>query len=456
MGDGRKTKQGLEVEASSSNSCRGPGRIIILATAFFRPRGSRIASPLTAGGDYRLHEMLARAPMDSGEIYLVSSSVGLLDLTAGLGTPLHLVSVDSTFREFPKWRPLALIVQVLRGLLAAVWIVRNRSPTGITILYSSSTLPSDVIASAMARLICPSTRWVAVVHHTVQGRKGLARHNAAEVFAALFEGLVVILTGGLADTIIAISGEAHKSLSRFRRDSQPILSGLNGLDIQEIAAAGAAQLTHRPNSVIYVGRMSSQKGLSDLLGVWQVLSQRMPQTQFTLVGAADTMSRGDLRKEIAERGLDGVVSVKGVLARKDVLRLIVESSVFTTTSLAEGWSIAIMESLALGTPVVAWDLPELRHVYSEGITAVPLGSVSSFADAVERLLSNPQEQRRLGEAGRQTVAPYSWERAASAEWSILQDLSAKFRPPDDEQSSPPGVSYTGETLMLHGRPPRGG
>jgi glycosyltransferase involved in cell wall biosynthesis len=67
--------------------------------------------------------------------------------------------------------------------------------------------------------------------------------------------------------------------------------------------------------------------------------------------------------------------------------------------------VKVFESWACGIPVVCSDLPPIRPFFKDtqyGLLVKP-GSASALADAMERLLTNPAEASRMGEAGRNAV-----------------------------------------------------
>jgi glycosyltransferase involved in cell wall biosynthesis len=91
--------------------------------------------------------------------------------------------------------------------------------------------------------------------------------------------------------------------------------------------------------------------------------------------------------------------------RSDVHRLYPIMDVSVLTSLSEGLSITILESMSFGIPVVATAVggnPELvRH--GESGFLVPPKDAASFADAVGRVLGDPQLAQNLGQEGREIV-----------------------------------------------------
>ena len=91
--------------------------------------------------------------------------------------------------------------------------------------------------------------------------------------------------------------------------------------------------------------------------------------------------------------------------REDVPELLSLFDVFALPSLSEGLSIALLEAMAAGKPVVATNVGGNPELIIDGETGllVPAGDAGSLATAIGALLSDPAEARRLGANGMDRV-----------------------------------------------------
>jgi len=92
--------------------------------------------------------------------------------------------------------------------------------------------------------------------------------------------------------------------------------------------------------------------------------------------------------------------------RDDVARLLSASDVYVKPGIVEGFiGITVLEALALGKPVVAFDTEDVKLALRDGETGVvvPNGDVGRLAEGILYLLRNPAVGQRLGEAGQQVV-----------------------------------------------------
>ena len=137
-----------------------------------------------------------------------------------------------------------------------------------------------------------------------------------------------------------------------------------------------------PAHVLYVGRLSEEKGIGQLLEATAGLPR-------VIVGD------GPLR--------DGIPEAVGFVPPSELGAYYERAAVVACPSRREGYGVAAREAMAYGRPVVASAVGGLLDAVEDGVTGVlvPPGDVRALREAVERLLADPDERRRLGVAARQ-------------------------------------------------------
>ena len=174
-----------------------------------------------------------------------------------------------------------------------------------------------------------------------------------------------------------------------------------------------------------VARLEPQKGLDTLIDAVALLRERLPGLRCVLVG---TGALEDALKERARRrGVADHVIFAGT--RKDIPVVLAALDVFVLPSRFEGLSLALLEAMATGTPVVATPVSGTVEVVKEGETGLlaPVGDAAALAKRIEALLRQPELARRLSEQARKMVlSRYTIEAVAQAYMSIYEDL-LRFR-----------------------------
>jgi glycosyltransferase involved in cell wall biosynthesis len=156
---------------------------------------------------------------------------------------------------------------------------------------------------------------------------------------------------------------------------------------------------------LYVGRLSEEKGVMDVLAAWRQI--RQPQALLVLVGPDMTghpLDAGPLaRRYVAEHGLQHVVRFHG--ASDDVARLLRGADAYVQPSHYEAFSNAVIEAMATGLPVVASRVGGMLDCIVDnenGLLATP-ADPHDLAARLQRVLEDPALRARLGTRARQTV-----------------------------------------------------
>ena len=158
-----------------------------------------------------------------------------------------------------------------------------------------------------------------------------------------------------------------------------------------------------PFRLLSVGRLSAPKGYPILIEAVALLRGRGRNVRLTLVGEGPL--RTALEGQIAVRGLGDLIYLAGACNHDRVVSFYDSSDAFVLSSFLEGVPVVLMEAMAMELPCVAtWitGIPEIIETDVEGLL-VPPASASAIADAVTRLMEDPEGARRLGIAARRKV-----------------------------------------------------
>nr|WP_276615467.1 glycosyltransferase [Nonomuraea basaltis] len=125
----------------------------------------------------------------------------------------------------------------------------------------------------------------------------------------------------------------------------------------------------------------------------------------------DGSRRRDLEHLARELGLADRVTFHGLVSDQEVLDAYARCDVFCMPGTAELQSLATMEAMAAGKPVVAADATALPHLVHQGRNGLlfPPGDVPSLAEALGSILGDPEGRTRMGEASREIVARHDIE-----------------------------------------------
>jgi glycosyltransferase involved in cell wall biosynthesis/peptidoglycan/xylan/chitin deacetylase (PgdA/CDA1 family) len=158
---------------------------------------------------------------------------------------------------------------------------------------------------------------------------------------------------------------------------------------------------------LYAGRLSPEKGLDILIEA----HRGMHGPRLVLAGGS-SYSEAYMERLRATAGEETVFT--GFLTGRDLVEIYSNALAFVLPSKMEGLSVALLEALAYGLPVVASDIPENRELVDEcGGFLFRLDDVEDLRRVLRSIAASPQEAHRVGESARRQVqALFDWERIA--------------------------------------------
>lgn len=180
--------------------------------------------------------------------------------------------------------------------------------------------------------------------------------------------------------------------------------------------------------ILFVGRMSEQKGIQYLLEATKNLPKDI-QTVFCC-GQADTKDLGEELKtkaELLNRSNKNIVWIEKSFNdnRSDLIELYSNAIAFICPSLYETFGLVNLEAMACETPVIGSDIGGLKDVLLDKKTGflVKPGNVSDLTDKINLLVSQRQLAKELGIACRKRVKEhFTWEKIAKQYIEIYREL----------------------------------
>ncbi|MBI4122935.1 MAG: glycosyltransferase [Parcubacteria group bacterium] len=153
-----------------------------------------------------------------------------------------------------------------------------------------------------------------------------------------------------------------------------------------------------------VARLVREKGFIPLFAAFVQILKRFPNTVLLIIGPEEPEKRDALDKNIVDTyGIRDKVLFLG--ERIDVIELYSVMDVFVLPSYREGLGLSILEASAMKRPVVASDIRGCREGVDDKKTGflVPSSNPAKLAEAIEHILSHPEEAKVMGEEGRKKV-----------------------------------------------------
>jgi len=188
----------------------------------------------------------------------------------------------------------------------------------------------------------------------------------------------------------------------------------------------------RPRLVV-VSRLVERKGIGNVIEAVRSL----PQVELLIAGGppADSLRNdAEARRLLAlidELEVGDRVRLLGGVARPDLPALLRSADVVACCPWYEQFGMVAVEAMACGVPVVASHVGGLAETVQDGVTGlhVPPRRPDRIADAVARLVADPERRRRMGAAGVSRARRYGWDRIAAETLELGLALAASARAP---------------------------
>ncbi|MFQ5643174.1 MAG: glycosyltransferase family 4 protein, partial [Thiogranum sp.] len=271
---------------------------------------------------------------------------------------------------------------------------------------------------------------------------------SALVRAGVIAGLKYFFRGADRRVIVENEDDAEYLVSRIGldRDKVTVIRGI-GVDVKRFSPSNEA--FDGEMTVTLVSRMLWPKGIGELVKAADILRGRGPNMKVQLVGKPDTSSRVSVtEKQLLAWQSRGQVDWLGY--REDIPELWRHTHIAVLPSYyREGVPRCLLEAAACGCPIVTTDMPGCRDVVRHGINGllVPPRDPVALADALERLIDDPEMRRLMGREGRKLVEEeFTEERVVKQTLDLYLEL-VNSRPGDAE----PGALYRGEKSDLPGK-----
>lgn len=219
----------------------------------------------------------------------------------------------------------------------------------------------------------------------------------------------------------------------------------NGVDAGRFSATGNESPRNGACRVLFVGRVSPEKGVHTLIDGFERVVREQPGCSLRIVGPLTPAPRefiaqvcdaaqaealapcyerdyiADLREKAARAG--GTIDISGPTPHGEMPTLYADADVLVNPSVSEAFGMSLIEAMASGTPVVATRVGGMTEILAEqeaGLLVEP-NDPDALSDAILRLARDPDLRRTMGMNGREIARNrYTWDHTTDALRRIYQ------------------------------------
>jgi glycosyltransferase involved in cell wall biosynthesis len=312
------------------------------------------------------------------------------------------------------WRALARLVRKYDIDVVQTHLLRTLDFVVLLLKYTTSarvvlwTFHSVKFVLTEAEM--PRYRWLL-------GPKRYAHHQLCRLASHFVDGFIAV-SDQVKEAMVEIIGPIQDKITVI----------CNGVDVKRYGRPGDKTpvrnelgLEENARLITVVGTLKDQKGHRYMIEAMTSIVPRYPSAHALFIGDGDLGE--ELQAQATALNVDAHIHFLG--SRRDVPELLASSDLFVLPSLWEGLSMALLEAMATGLPIVASEVSGTVQVMIPGETGylVPPGDVQGLFEAVEQLLSDPARAQAMGAAARRRVeATFSAQKQADEHVALYRRL----------------------------------
>ncbi len=357
-----------------------------------------------SGGDTHLIHLIKKLQSNNHSVKVYIPNVGKTSLQS-FGVKANFSIISSLSKR--NGAIISFLWYTVKSLFSVLDI-----PEG-SIAYSVSEFPPAVLAAFLAKKRSKRVKWVAAFHLAAPNPLKAGFLFEGGHIAPFIRGLLSFLSQKFSLLLMRLSGDlvftadtsTADTIKKNRISPSRVKIIRIGVDRAPIGFRDKGEACLY--DACFIGRFHPQKGVFDLLDIWEYVCQGKKDAKIAVVGDGDLRSK--LQKTISIRGLSANIDLLGFRVGDAFYNIMKSSKILVFPSLHEGNPIVPLEAMACGLPVVAYELPVLREMYNNGgIIIVPFRDIKEFARKVLELLNNSHLYSKVSKESLKTTSYYDW------------------------------------------------
>lgn len=328
---------------------------------------------------------------------------------------MNETSYAETVRELQKGSPGSdswihygpdLYQEVFRYAAIARSIAQSEDPDIIHV-HDWMTIPAGIAARE-------ATGRPLVVHiHALESDRSMVRLNE-RIYGIERLGMME------ADAVIAVSHYTKgKIVSQYGIPENKVSVVHNALSREESRRRFPSRKKVKEGQVLFLGRVTSQKGPHYFLQAAEIVHRVHPQIEFVVAGTGDMVQC--MKEEAIRRGLTDRIRFTGFLNDREVEQAYMSSDIYVMPSVSEPFGLTALEAIACDVPVIISKTAGIGEVMTK-CPAVDYWDVEGLAEKIITLLKDETLRKRIVSKCREEIKSLTWRIAAEKITGIYRSV----------------------------------
>ena len=317
----------------------------------------------------------------------------------------------------------SVFLGMLKNLLA---ILKNPSfkralkRDGADYIWSGSDFWPDAIPAFLIKMANQQAKWIACFY--LFAPSPWARENPyiiglkSFIIGSLYfitQLPVYFIVRHFADILFVTSEpDVYKFITKKRNKSQIIVIQ-GGVDVSEsekyLQSGLVVPVEKRKYDACFVGRFHYQKGILELIDIWNIVCQKRNMAKLAVIGVGPLEEK--VKVKIKQKKLERNIELLGFLDGKEKHEIFKQSKIMVHPATYDSGGMAAAEGMAWKLPAIAFDLEALKTYYPKGVLKIKKFDIAEFASNILKLMNYPIfYEKTAKEAHNLVVEVWDWNK----------------------------------------------
>ena len=366
-----------------------------------------LSSDLASGGDVLAFEVLRRF---KDNITIVAPKTSYHRLRRIISRAKFISSDDLRFNPQPNFIGGIEILfrYFLRSFAASRLIIKNRK---FQVLYLTGDFICNSIPAAIYKLIYPKAIVISNFYHLNPSPWKRENRFLFSLASFLLQRFSLFLIRKISNHVFVLSSEGRNALIALGFNPGIITISGAGVTTRNIKIVDIT----RKYDLLFVGRLNLTKGIYDAIKILEKVKNSHPNVKMAVVGSCSTNEMKTIKRQLEQYRLNKNFDYLGFVNDINKNKLMGVTPILVAPSHEEGFGMGILEGIANGMKVVAYDLPVYKTIfnkYNKRIKYAPLGN----ADEMARIISGLLEDKIISNT---TLKVPTWEGVAKLQEDVI-------------------------------------
>ena len=411
-------------------------------------------SPTLSGGNRRVFEILRRAKSEGIDYVIVTDRQSCYNASRMLPDSLRLLSHFRTYvasfdwssqklSRIPGLDQLLAYRDILVLSLSASKIALRENVDLIVGFEDNKTLltsyltgklsgkPWTAVFQASKPLFQPSSSIGSLNPLNILkfvGQEDSAKNLPFLSKIGLSTQVLEVLRVAENSLMLSVSGTVVEELKHLNPKIRfHVIEPANGIDLEEFATNSD---TKQEYDALFFARLVPEKGLYELPAIWKNVTEEIPEALLGVAGITeDQRYVNQFLEMISKLRLSRNIVFLGEYRQNALMNLIRSSRLTLNPTHYDSFSLVTLESLACGTPVVAYDIAAIRHNFGkcDAVIRCPVKDRKSMAQKAISIIQDENLRAMLSEKATEYSANYDWNDVVRAEKEAYYKVIARSK-----------------------------